>query len=187
MVGALDDAPLLEALASSQRLGMLGPRPIVDVVAHAQGFVGALVEVSGLVVDLGSGGGVPGLVIAWQRTDLEVMLVDRRRGRADHLHRLVGRLGLARRVTVACSEAADVGARLGDRRADAVVARSFGAPLLTATAAAPLLRAEGRLVVSEPPDGGPGDSRWPPVDLGRLGLRRIDHGDARVAVLVRFT
>ena len=48
---------------------------------------------SGTVVDLGSGGGVPGLVIARARPDLRLVLVDRRAARTDHLPRLVRRLG----------------------------------------------------------------------------------------------
>ena len=60
----------------------------------------ALAGVTGTVVDLGSGGGVPGLVIADARPDLRLVLVDRRATRTDHLRRLVGRLGLADRVEV---------------------------------------------------------------------------------------
>ena len=53
------DAPLVEALAASQRLGMLGAAPIVDVIDHSEAFVDALADVTGTVVDLGSGGGRP--------------------------------------------------------------------------------------------------------------------------------
>ena len=38
--------------------------PIEEVIDHADAFIAALVDVDGLVVDLGSGGGVPGLVVA---------------------------------------------------------------------------------------------------------------------------
>ena len=51
---------LHEALGDSQRLGLLGARPVVDVIEHARGFVTALDGVDGEVVDLGAGGGVPG-------------------------------------------------------------------------------------------------------------------------------
>ena len=60
----MTDRALAEALAVSQRLGMLGERPIDEVIAHAGAFVDALAGTRGTVVDLGSGGGVPGLVIA---------------------------------------------------------------------------------------------------------------------------
>jgi 16S rRNA (guanine527-N7)-methyltransferase len=165
---------LREALASSQRLGMLGARPIDEVIDHARSFVDALVDVRGVVVDLGSGGGVPGLVIAAARPDLELVLVDRRAGRTDHLRRLVARLGWQERVTVRCADALHVDLV---SPADAVVARGFGAPELTARAATRLLRAGALLVVSEPPDDT--TDRW----QGIAGVQRTPWPDHRVAVL----
>jgi 16S rRNA (guanine527-N7)-methyltransferase len=83
----LVDPALIDALRASQRLGMLGGRSIYEVVDHASAFVAALADVRGLVVDLGAGGGVPGLVIAAARPDLRLVLVDRRATRTDHLRR----------------------------------------------------------------------------------------------------
>ena len=168
---------LVDALASSQRLGMLGDRPIDEVVAHAGSFVTALADVTGTVLDLGSGGGVPGLVIAEARPDLLVVLVDRRATRTDHLRRLVGRLGWGDRIEVVTAEVA----ALVGRRApvDAAVARGFGPPLTTLAMAAPLVRAGGLVVVSEPPDHD--DRRWPAVDVAARGLRARRSPDPRVA------
>ncbi len=174
----MDDPALTEALASSQRLGMLGDRPISDVIVHAGAFVDALAAVRGTVVDLGSGGGVPGLVIARARPDLSIVLVERRTTRADHLQRLVRRLGLGGRVAV---HAADAGALPSSTLADAVVARSFGPPLATARAAAALLRPGGRLVVSEPPHV---DGRWRGDEVRELGFVVLDQPDRRVACLM---
>ncbi len=175
----IDDGPLLDALRSSQRLGTLGHRPIEETVEHAGAFVDALCPVAGHVVDLGSGGGVPGLVVAWRRPDLTVLLVERRQSRADHLQRLIGRLALADRVSVAAIDAA----QLAPASADAIVARSFGPPAAVAELAGRLLRPGGRLVVSEPPD--PEPARWSPALLGRCGLRRLEDVDHRVFVAVR--
>jgi len=161
---------------------MLGTRPIHEVVAHAESFVVALAGVHGVVVDLGSGGGVPGLVIAYRRPDLEVVLVDRRATRTDHLHRLVGRLGWSARVRVVTTEAEHVADLLGDR-VDAVVARGFGSPVATLRAAAPLLRPGGRLVVSEPPSSEP-TARWP-ADLTPFALQKTPSPDRRVATFSR--
>jgi 16S rRNA (guanine527-N7)-methyltransferase len=173
-----DDEPLVIALADSQRLGMLGDRPVAEVVEHAGAFVTALVGVVGTVADLGSGGGVPGLVIARARPDLRVVLVDRRASRTDHLRRLVGRLGLSDRVDVLTRDATTLG---GELEVDAVVARGFGSPDQTLRAAAPLLRAGGVVVVSEPPPGDVG-GRWSPELLGGLGLVAVEQPDRRVAV-----
>jgi 16S rRNA (guanine527-N7)-methyltransferase len=180
--GAAGDAELAGALAESQRLGMLGDRPIADVIEHAGAFVLALAEVTGSVVDLGSGGGVPGLVIARARPDLRVVLVDRRATRTDHLRRLVARLALADRVEVLTVDATTLAARRAGR-ADAVVARSFAAPASTLRAAAPLVRSGGLIVVSEPPR--PEPERWPHELVGGLGLVETPQSDRRVAVFRR--
>lgn len=179
------DAALVDALTLSQRLGMLGRRPVGEVIIQATAFVDALDAVGvtgGVVVDLGSGGGVPGLVIARMRPNLRLVLVDRRATRTDHLRRLVSRLEIAERVDVYEADAAHL-PRLLDEPVDAVVARGFGAPASLATVAAPLLRTGGALVVSEPPE--PDAGRWTPALLATHGLRLLPHADRRVAVLAR--
>lgn len=172
--GAGGDAPLLEALAVSQRLGMLGIASLTEFIDHSDMFVHALEGVHGLVVDLGSGGGVPGLVIAWRRRDLDVVLVDRRTTRADHLRRMTWRLGLEARVRVLAVDAATL-PELLDGRAAAVVARSFGPPSAVVAAAVPILADGGLLVVSEPPP--PTDDRWSVELLSAGDLRRLPTAD----------
>jgi 16S rRNA (guanine527-N7)-methyltransferase len=141
-------------------------------------FVDALAGVAGTVVDLGSGGGVPGLVIADARPDLHVVLLDRRTSRTDHLRRLVGRLGFAGRVEVLALDAAAAPPGI----AEAVVARGFGSPASTLRAATPLLRPCGLVVVSEPPPDGRGGERWPTALLAELALVAVEGGDRRIAV-----
>ena len=175
----MSDDALVEALELSQRLGMLGPRPIHEVVDHSRAFVDALATTTGTVLDLGSGGGVPGLVIAVDRPDLHVLLVERRQARADHLVRLVGRLELGDRVSVLPVDATQLHERLAP--VDAAVARGFGPPETIVRVAVPLLAPRGRLVVSEPPE--PDASRWPPALLELYRLERLEHPDRRVAVL----
>lgn len=170
---------MAEALTLSQQLGMLGARPVDEVIEHAQAFVVALADVTGRVIDLGTGGGVPGLVIAAERPDLRLVLVDRRATRTDHVRRLVRRLGWEERVEVVTADARS----LPRATADAVVARGFAAPTATLTAAAPLLRPDGLLVVSEPP--AEADDRWPAAALQRAGLTARSSPDRRVAVFVR--
>jgi len=55
---------------------------------------------------------------------------------------------------------------------DAVVARSFGSPPVTAECAAPFLHPGGLLVVSEPPRADP-EARWPRDGLATLGLEPL--------------
>ncbi|MGI9032008.1 MAG: RsmG family class I SAM-dependent methyltransferase [Ilumatobacteraceae bacterium] len=173
------DEPLRSALRSSQRLGLLGREPVERTIEHADAFVAAVASVHGRVVDLGSGGGVPGLVIAWRRPDLDVVLSERRQARADHLRRLVRSLGLSDRVEVAAGDVADLSAGAFD----AVVARRFGPPTATLRAAARLLVDRGRLVVSEPPH--PDSQRWATEELRCCGMRPVMHGDRRVFLAER--
>jgi 16S rRNA (guanine527-N7)-methyltransferase len=160
---------LVTALHDAQRLGFLGARPIVEVIAHARGFVRALDDCGPLhtVLDLGAGGGVPGLVIAHDRPDLAVTMLDRRAKRTDALERVVRRLGWGARVDVVCQDAANFEP---DDQFDAVVARGFGPPDFTLSCAVRLVRPGGTIVISEPP----GDDRWDPALLDALGLQRID-------------
>lgn len=158
---------------------MIGAAPIADVIDHSMAFVDALAGVSGTVVDLGSGGGAPGLVIAWRRADLRLVLVDRRTTRTDHLRRLVTRLGLGDRVSVLTADAREL-PRLLDRPVEAVVARGFGAPDVVLGAALPILAETGLVIVSEPPEG---PDRWTPDVVGDDFVRVS--GNPHVAVLAR--
>ncbi|MEO7428742.1 MAG: RsmG family class I SAM-dependent methyltransferase [Acidimicrobiales bacterium] len=158
---------LVQQLGRARELGFLGPGAVEDHIAHAVGFVNAVMGVHGRVVDLGSGGGVPGLVLATVRPDLEVVLVDAMAKRCAFLEQAVDALGLG--TTRVIHGRAEVLGRTELRgRADAVVARGFGSPAVTAECAAPLLRIGGRLVVSEPPST---ESRWWAEPLEALGLR----------------
>jgi 16S rRNA (guanine527-N7)-methyltransferase len=159
---------LAAVLTEHGRLGFFGPGATPGaLVAHALRFDVAL-RPSVALADLGSGGGVPGLVLALARPELQVLLVEVSATRADALARAVARLGLGGRVRVDRRPAEQVGRDLSWRGVlDAVVARSFGPPAVVAEAAAPLLRVGGQLVVSEPPAA---DDRWPATELQALGL-----------------
>src|SRR5262245_43476049 len=100
------------------------------MVEHSDAFVD-LLPAAGAVVDLGSGGGRPGLVIAARCVDLDVHLVDRAERRASFLAQTVRALGWSARVSVHNRDARVVG-RDPFRRATAaaVTARGFGPPLV---------------------------------------------------------
>lgn len=167
-----EDEALLAALAAIQERGAIGgATPLGDSIEHAEQFVAMIPVEAQNLVDLGSGGGLPGLVIACRRPELDVVLVERRRSRADLLRRAVAALELAGRVTV-LDDDVSVLARRQPRFFDVATARSFAAPAVTVRWAVALLRPGGRLVVSEPPTDEP--SRWPDALLSRYGL--IDLG-----------
>ena len=175
---------LLDVLEEGRGLGFLGPGPVSDHVVHALGFAEVVGGPPEAAVDLGSGGGVPGLVLAGQWPDTRFVLLDSGQRRAAFLGDAVGRLGWADRVSVVRLRAEEFG-RLPEHRGrfDLVTARSFGPPAVTAECGAPLLRVGGLLVVSEPPDG-PGE-RWSPAAVAQLGLVFVAEqaAGARYAVL----
>lgn len=97
-----------------------------------------------LAYDLGSGAGLPGLVVAAAVPRLRVVLVETRKARVAFLELAVDRLGLANGA-VAATRIEDLAAG-GAPAADLCFARAL-APLEASWAlAAPLLRPAGRLV-----------------------------------------
>jgi len=176
---AVPDVPavpgaVVSVLEEARTRHLLGPAPLDEQVAHALGFVVAAVSAGAGAVprrwlDLGSGGGLPGLVLAGAWPDSSGLLLDAAQRRARFLVESVDALGWADRVAVVHGRAEDV-ARDPAYRAGfgLVVARSFGPPAVTAECGAPFLQVGGVLVVSEPPDEGP--DRWPSEPLQTLGL-----------------
>lgn len=161
---------LVRVLSEIQRRGAIGRTSLPDEVAHADRFVRALpavprgsVELT--LIDLGSGGGLPGLVIAHRRRDLQVTLVERRTKRVDLLR--YGMRALALMDTVQVYEG-DIAEYVG--HADVVTARSFGPPLTVLDVSAPIVRPGGMVLISEPPSGLP---RWSIADISSLGF--VDH------------
>ena len=165
-----------EALAQARAFGYLGPGPLQTHIDHAHGFGDALLA-SGFdadrpfsVVDLGSGGGVPGLVLAERWPVSSWTFVDSNQRRMQTLRDVLAGLGWTARSSVIV-ERAEVAGRLPALRGSfsAVVARGFAAPSVTAECACGFLQVGGRLVVSEPPEG---PDRWSDRGLAKLGLQR---------------
>jgi 16S rRNA (guanine527-N7)-methyltransferase len=166
-----DDTALLSALRAIQARGAIGEASLEQAIAHAEQFVAALPSSVSTLVDLGSGGGLPGLVIAVRCPSLAITLVERRHSRADLLSRAVRALDLTDRVTVVADDVRRLAAHTAGTF-DAVTARSFAAPAITAQWAGVLLRPGGVLVVSEPPEEDA--QRWAPAVLTAAGL--VDQG-----------
>lgn len=179
-VASVISPALRVALEESRRLGFLGPGPIDHHIAHAaamqQAFPASLLtRAPGAppprAVDLGAGGGVPGLMLAFALPDWEWVFLDASKRRTDFLREQIVALGLTDRIEVVNGRAEELARR--DRlrsRADVVVARSFGAPAVTAECAAPLLVTGGWLVVSEPPRDEATTPRWPADGVALLGF-----------------
>lgn len=173
------DDRLREVLERARRIGLLGPAPVEDHLAHARAWALALGEPPPRVLDLGSGAGVPGLALAEAWPDTVWTLLDAARRRGEWLVQAVRELGLVDRVAVVVGRAETL-ARSDELRDGfgLVVARGFGSPATTAECATGFLALGGRLSVSEPPVGGRAESgpsatpsdRWPVPNLAELGF-----------------
>jgi 16S rRNA (guanine527-N7)-methyltransferase len=122
-------------------------------------------------LDLGTGAGIPGLVLALHWPESRWVLLDANQRRSLFVNDVVQRQlpAVGKRVRV-CHERAEVAGHRPElrRRFELVVARGFGPPAVTAECGAPFLEVGGVLVVAEPPGGAP--DRWPRDGLARAGL-----------------
>jgi 16S rRNA (guanine527-N7)-methyltransferase len=171
MVGRDRRRPLAQLLETARRRGMLGPGPVDAHLEHAESMASAIEPgFGGRFLDLGSGGGVPGLVLLEAWPAATGVLLDARRRRCAFLEDALRELDLAQRGSVACGRAEELARERKFRgRFDVVVARGFGAPATTAECAVGFLAPGGRLAVSEPP-GPERQERWPEGELAELGL-----------------
>ena len=123
-----------EAVARLHLLDALSALPLLDAVAPSS------------ALDLGSGGGVPGIVLAIARPEMSWTLVDSTRKKADALRGFVAALGLGN-VSVIAERAEILGRDPAHReRVDLVAARACAALPILAEYALPLVRIGGTVL-----------------------------------------
>lgn len=159
---------LAPVLATARQAGSVGRAPDEVQVAHALRFAAAVAPPPSFV-DLGSGGGLPALVLLLAWPAARGVLVESNHRRATALQASVEAVGLGDRAVVRADRAEDVARDADQRGRHAVVtARSFGPPAVTAECGVGFLATGGRLLVSEPPDSE--GARWPAEGLASVGL-----------------
>jgi 16S rRNA (guanine527-N7)-methyltransferase len=132
--------------ANGEELGLIGPlelprlwtRHILNSV-----LVAPLLEAGGSVGDIGSGAGLPGLVLAIARPDVSFTLIEPMERRVDWLVAESERLGLTN-VSVLRGRAEDVADELV---LDQVTARAVSALSKLIPIAVPLVRSGGQLIL----------------------------------------
>jgi 16S rRNA (guanine527-N7)-methyltransferase len=161
---------LIDLLEEARQRGFLGPGPVEPHLDHARAFAVAAGTPPARALDLGAGGGLPGLVLAvefWPETTW--VFLDAQQKRTAFLREAVEDLELEDRVEVITERAELVGQHPDHRAAyDLVVSRSFGPPPVALECAAPLLRVGGAFLVSDPPDAALAD-RWPDAGTRLFG------------------
>jgi 16S rRNA (guanine527-N7)-methyltransferase len=129
--------------------GLIGPREaprVWDRHLLNCAAVGELVPPGAVVVDVGSGAGLPGLVLAIARPDLSVVLVEPMARRTAFLSEVVAALGLDQSVTVLRARAEEAAGRLPTGPAEVVTARAVAPLDRLAAWCLPLAKVGGRLL-----------------------------------------
>jgi 16S rRNA (guanine527-N7)-methyltransferase len=164
---------LLEVLRGAQDRGLIGPGPLAAHLDHSHAWAEALGSTPVSFLDLGSGGGLPGLAFLLDWPAVRGTLLDSRHRSTEWIEEAAAEMGWTDRVEIVCERAEAAGRDAALRESfPLVVARGFGAPAVTAECASAFVVPGGRLSVSEPPGGDP--SRWPVEPLAGLGLRLVE-------------
>lgn len=135
-------------------------------VGEARRLGRSLGRVHGRWMDLGTGGGLPGLVLAWLHPQAEWVLVDATQKKASEVRRFARELEVECRVVAGRAE--DLAWQAGWREAfDAVVVRALGSLRVTVELARGFLVDGGRLLAVK------GPTAPEEVDAARTALDRV--------------
>ncbi|REJ06189.1 16S rRNA (guanine(527)-N(7))-methyltransferase RsmG [Microbacterium bovistercoris] len=152
--------------------GLIGPLELPRLwTRHVLNSAIAAPLFSGSVADVGSGAGLPGVVLAIARPDVQWTLIEPMERRTDWLSEQVAELGLDN-VTVMRARGEDVGLEF-----DMITARAVSALRTLVPIVAPLVRDGGELALLKG-TGAPAE-----IEAAQKALRKYKVSDVRVEVL----
>ncbi|WP_233257095.1 16S rRNA (guanine(527)-N(7))-methyltransferase RsmG [Promicromonospora sp. AC04] len=153
--------------------GLIGPREVPRIwerhILNSAAVVPYL-PTTGAVADIGSGAGLPGVVVAVMRSDLEVILVEPMERRTTWLAEVVTELGLTN-VQVKRGRAEEYH---GAFEVDAVTSRAVAALSKLVRMSMPLVRVGGEMVILK------GRNVAQEVEPARKVLRKYAAGDPEI-------
>lgn len=162
-------------MAHGVERGLIGPREVDRLwerhVLNCALLVDAIPEGTRTLADVGSGAGLPGVVVAIARPDLEVTLIETMQRRATWLEEVSSELDLP--VEVVRARAEDLA---GTRSFDAVTARAVAALDKLARWTLPLVAPGGHLLAMK------GSSAAQEIATAQATLQRLGGADSQVTV-----
>jgi 16S rRNA (guanine527-N7)-methyltransferase len=166
-------ATYLDELDRWQQIGRLtayseqGAR-IQHLVLESLMLLAVVPDPASPVLDIGSGPGIPGLILKLARPDWDVTLVEATRRRANFLRHVIRQLGLQGVIVHGARAETLVSSDLVNRFAT-VTMRAVAAPEAAMRLAAPFLAPTGTLVVPLGPEAGSFEGHVREVTLPRTG------------------
>lgn len=155
--------------------GLIGPREVDRLWERHilnSAAVAELIEPDARILDIGSGGGLPGVPIAIARPDIHVTLIEPMLRRTEFLAESVAALGLPIEIIRGRAEEPGVRDRAGG--ADVVVSRAVASLDKLTRWSLPLLRPGGRMIAMK------GERAEEEVIEGRRGMASLGATDVRV-------
>ncbi len=164
--GLLETQGVLRGLIGPREAPRLWERHLLNCAV-----VSELISPGATIIDVGSGAGLPGIVLAVARPDISVILVEPLARRTAFLDEAVAALELAEQVTVVRGRAEE---QVGRHRADFVTARAVAALDRLAEWCLPLAKVGGRMLAMK------GASASEEIDTHRVALARLGGGKANI-------
>jgi 16S rRNA (guanine527-N7)-methyltransferase len=128
---------IIRGLIGPREVPVLWDRHLLNCAAMAEA-----IEPKARVIDIGAGAGLPGIVLALVRPDLEIVLIDALQRRCDFLVEMIERFDLRDRVTVVWGRAEE----LPPQQGDIVTSRAVAALKKLAPWCMPHARIGGRML-----------------------------------------
>ncbi len=152
----IETAGLLEVLSKAQRLGFVGPEVVENHVKSSILFYQCLEQVTDLsvktsIVDIGTGGGIPGLVIAIlhkKYADSKITFIESSKRRTQFLEEAVNTLNLNATTEVFHGSTVTYLARNPNQFHKIGTARLFGSLPATLECLAPILKTPAVITIS---------------------------------------
>jgi len=144
---------LESAWGPARAAGVVGSAPVNEVREHTAGFLSAVCSVFPadtplLALDVGSGAGIPGLLLAWELPASRWTLLDSTLRRCELAEAAVTAVGISDRVRVVHGRADELLADVPRGTMDLVTARLLGKASETLELCAPYCRPGGLVVAS---------------------------------------